>query len=76
MLGQKEKLTNTGKRNWRKQVLCPMIQIVFTNLYTSNVWREKRGTNTGNNKQKKARPRGYKIFFMFNSTEHEIFPAY
>ena len=22
------------------------------------------------------RPRGYKTFFMLNSTEHEIFPAY
>ena len=24
----------------------------------------------------RSRPRGYKTFFMVNSTEHEIFPAY
>ena len=45
-------------------------QICFALLFLRSAYLSKR------DRFHKIRPRGYKTFFMLNSTEHEIFPAH
>ena len=52
---------------------------VYRGRKTSNNSKKSERQNVLPNEQIdtfKIRPRGYKTFFMFNSIEHEIFPAH
>ena len=65
-----------------------MFEIEISTCYCSNKWRHVHAgygvckwfkpifAHKFENNETNARPRGYQIFFMLNSTEHKIFPAH
>ena len=54
-----------------KNLKCCLLQFLF------GAFRVKKSEKLSQNyPQNLTLPRGYKTFFMLNSTEHEIFPAH